>query len=314
MDNHADNFIISDNYISGLIDSDFGVYIHRFYPRGRLQLRPTINFVNTNFNLIELCHDYLEKNNINHHIANRIATVGKDKKEITIKRQTKCIEFTNKVLKYTIVRRPQLEIIKEFCESRLVYVNEYGWKQNNTPYTELQKQLYDKIVALNLNYNYDNGSRNYTPSWLGGMVDGDGSICFVVSSRNSIIPSIDITTGSDTCLTNVCELYDMLNIKYGVRTSKSKAKKRLGKNKKKFHYNIYVKTPDDLLKLIKFLDGKLYAKQRQLSMLYNYLHLRSVCSTHYTHEQLDIVAQSRLLNRNSNYKDISETNTQDTEK
>jgi hypothetical protein len=46
MDNHADNFVISDNYMAGLVDSDFGVYIHRFYPRGKLQLRPTINFVN----------------------------------------------------------------------------------------------------------------------------------------------------------------------------------------------------------------------------------------------------------------------------
>lgn len=311
MDNHADNFVISDNYMAGLVDSDFGVYIHRFYPRGKLQLRPTINFVNTNFSLIELCHDYLERNNINHHIANRAATVGKDKKELTIRRQTKCIEFSDKILKYIIVRAPQLKIVKEFCDSRLKYVNEYGWKQNNTPYTEYQKQLYDEIVELNLNYNYDNGNRNYTPSWLGGMIDGDGSICFVVSSRNSIIPSIDITTGSDTCLNNVCELYDRLNIKYGIRSKKSKAKKRLGKNKKKFSYSIYVKTPDDLLKLIKFLDGKLYAKQRQLSILYDYLKSKSICGSHYTYEQLNIVAQSRFLNHNPNYKDISETRTLD---
>lgn len=314
MDNHADNFIISGNYMAGLVDSDFGVYIHRFYPRGKLQLRPTINFVNTNFNLIELCHDYLKQNDINHHIANRIATIGKDKKEITIKRQTKCIEFIDKLMGYCVVRKPQLEVVKRFCEDRLRYVNEFGWKQNNTPYTEYQKKLYDDIVELNLNYNYDNGSRNYTPSWLGGMIDGDGSICFVVSDRNSIIPCIDITTGSDTCLNNVCELYNKLDIKYNIRVNKSKAKKRLGKNKKKFNYNIYVKSYDDLLKLIKFLNGKLYAKQKQLLILYDYLKLRIICNKHYTYDQLDLVAQSRLLNHNPNYKDISETNTQDTER
>jgi hypothetical protein len=312
MDNHADNFIISENYVAGLVDSDFGVYIHRFYPRGKLQLRPTINFVNTNFNLIELCHNYLESNNINHHIANRLATVGKDKKEITIKRQTKCIEFVDKISSYSVVRRPQLEIIRKFCESRLTVVNNLGWKQNNTPYTEYQKSLYDEIVNLNLNYNYDNGNRNYTFSWLCGLIDGDGSICFVVTGKDSIIPCIDVTTGSDTCRNNICELFDKYGIIYGSRVSKSKAKKKLGKNKKKFHYNIYVKRMDSLFELIKLLDGKLYIKQKQLNFLKDYLISKKYCGKSYTYHQLDIVGQSRLLNKNSNNKDISETNTQDT--
>ena len=301
MDNHADNFIISDNYMAGLVDSDFGVYIHRFYPRGKLQLRPEIMFVNTNFKLIELCHEYLQSNDINHHIGFRKATIGKDKKEITIRRQSKCIEFVDKVVGSSIVRKDQLEIVRKFCVDRLRYVYEFGWKQNNTPYTDYQKKLYDEVVELNLNYNYDNGSRNYTPSWLGGMIDGDGSICFVVSGRNSIIPSIDITTGSDTCLNNVCELYNNLGIEYGTRTTKSKAKKRLGKNKKKFNYNIYVKSQTSLLKLIQFLNGKLYTKQRQLSLLNDYLTSRALCGKFYTYEQLDMVAQSRLFNRYTNY-------------
>ena len=312
MDNHADNFIVSNNYIAGLVDSDFGVYIHRFYPRGKLQLRPTISFNNTNFNLIELCHNYLKANNINHHIANRRATIGKDKKELTIKRQSKCIEFVDNIINYTVVRKPQLRIIKEFCENRLFYVNEFGWKQNNTPYTDYQKELYDEIVNLNLNYNYDNGARNYTPSWFGGMMDGDGSICFVVTGRNSIVPVIDITTGSDTCKNNICELFDKLKVKYTIRTTKSKAKKRLGKNKKKFYYNIYVKSTESLLILTEFLDGNLYIKQRQVDLLHEYLKSRSDCGKHYTYSQLDIVGQSKILNKKSNYTDISETNTQDT--
>ena len=300
MDNHADNFIINDNYMAGLVDSDFGVYIHRFYPRGKLQLRPTISFNNTNFDLIELCHTYLKNNSINHHIANRYATKGKDKKELTINRQSKCIEFVDKLANYTVVRRPQLEVIRMFCEDRLHYVNEYGWKQNNTPYTDYQKELYEKIYNLNLNYNYDNGYRNYTASWLGGMIDGDGSICFVVTGRNSIVPNIDITTGSDTCRNNIIELFNMSGVEYNVRTSKSKAKKRLGKNKKKFHYNIYVNSVSGLKSLINIVDGHLNIKQRQLNFIKQYLHSRFACGKHYTYSQLDIVGESIKLNRNSN--------------
>lgn len=312
MDNHADNFVISDNYMAGLVDSDFGVFISRVYPRGKLQLRPEIVFVNTRFELIELCHSYLLGNNINHHIQFRKGTVRKDQKSLAIGRQSKCVEFADKVMSYCVVRKPQLQVVRSFCADRLRYVNEFGWKHNNTPYTDYQKKLYDDIVKLNLNYNYDNGSRNYTPSWLGGMIDGDGSICFIVTSRNEICPCIDVTTGSDTCFNNVCELYNRLNIKYSVRTTESKAKRKLGKNKKKHHYNIFVRTSNELLKLIEFLDGKLYAKQRQLSLLYDYLKSKSICGSHYTYEQLDIVAQSRFLNHNPNYKDISETNMLDT--
>ncbi len=313
MDNHADNFIISKNYIAGLVDSDFGIYIHKFYPRGKLQLRPTISINNTNFDLIELCHTYLVNNNINHHIAYRTATKGKDKKELTIKRQNKCIEFVDKIVNYSVVRKPQLELIKKFCEDRQTYINKLGWKQNNTPYTDYQKKLYEDIYKLNLNYNYDNGSRNYTSSWLAGMIDGDGSICFVVTGKNTIIPKIDITTGSDTCKYNICELFSKHNIDYNIRTTKSKATKRLGKNNKKYYYNICVSNKKSLKILINFLNGSLYIKQNQLELLNYYIDNREVCNNGYSYQQLDIIGYSRLLNKNSNNKDISETNTQDIE-
>ena len=54
MDNHADNFVISDNYMAGLVDSDFGVFISRHFPKGKLCLNPVISFVNTRFELIEV--------------------------------------------------------------------------------------------------------------------------------------------------------------------------------------------------------------------------------------------------------------------
>lgn len=313
MDNHAGNLIVSDNYMAGLVDSDFGVYINRFYPRGKLQLRPEIMFVNTNFKLIETCHGYLQNSGINHHIKFRKATVGKSKKELTIKRQSKCIEFVDKVVGYSVVRRPQLEIVKKFCEDRLRYVNDFGWKQNNTPYTDYQKKLYDDILELNLNYNYDSGHRNYTLSWLAGCVDGDGSICFVVDKNRRIIPTIDITTGSDTAKNNIFELYDKLNIEYDTRITKSKAKKRLGKRKKKFSYNIYIKNHGYIEEILNLLNGKLVAKQKQLELMLQYLTIKKTNRSN-TSEIWSIVDKVAYLNHNpnTNYLDTPETNTQDT--
>jgi hypothetical protein len=313
MDNHADNFIVNNNYMAGLVDSDFGVYIHRFFPRGKLQLRPTISFNNTNFNLIETCASYLSNADINHHVAYRKASKGKDKKEVTIKRQSKCIEFVDKVSGLCVTRKPQLKIVKEFCSSRLYNVDVLGWKQNNTPYTDHEKSLYDKIVELNLNYNYDNESRNYSLDWLAGMIDGDGSICFVIAKQKQINPVVDITTGSDTTKNNLFELFGKLNIKYNYRSTRSKAKKRLGKNKKKFHYNISIRRQADLLKLLMLLDGRLVAKQRQLELMIDYLERKKI-NRHNTDDIWDIVYKARFFNHNPNYnyEDISETNTRNT--
>jgi hypothetical protein len=310
MGNHADNFIISDNYVAGLVDSDFGVFINRFYPRGKLQLRPTINFTNTNFDLIEKCYDYLKINGINHHIRFNKATIGKDKKCIEILRLSMVALFSDKIKSYCVVRRPHLEVLSSYCSDRLIYVNELGWKQNNTPYTDYQKNLYDEIVELNMNYNYDLGYRNGTLSWLGGYIDGDGSICFVVSKKR-IIPTVDITTGSDASLNNITEMYNKYDIKYDIRITKSKATKRLGRNKKKVHYNIYVRNFGSIEKLLNLLNGKLIAKQRQLELMLLYLNIKKV-NRFNTDEIWDIVDRVKFINRNPNYKDISETNTQDT--
>ena len=327
MDNHADNFVISDNYMAGLVDSDFGVFISRHFPKGKLCLNPVISFVNTRFELIEVCHAYLLGNNINHHIGYLKKTIRKAQKTLTISRLSKCIEFADKLMGYCVVRKPQLEIIKSFCEDRSEYVKDYGWKPSRTPYTKYQQQLYEKIVELNLNYNYDNGARNYTWSWLAGMIDGDGSICFVVNKNrksekllvngitktyfhDKILPTIDITTGSDTNLNNIKEIFDNNDIKYSVRISKSKAKKRLGKNKKKSHYNISVRGHGSIERVLNKLDGKLIGKQTQLKYMLEYLATKKT-NRHNTKEAFDIVEKVKFLNHNPNYKDISETNTLD---
>lgn len=328
MDDHADNFVISDNYMAGLVDSDFGVFISRHFPKGKLCLNPVICLVNTKFELIEVCHAYLLSNNINHHIGYIKKTIRKEQKTLTIFRLSKCIEFADKLMRYCVVRRPQLEIIKKFCEDRSEYVKNYGWKPKNTPYTEHQQQLYDKMVELNMNYNYDSGARNYTWSWLAGMIDGDGSICFVVNKNrksvkslvdgttkkyfhDKIIPSVGVTTGSDTNLNNIKEMLDNSGIKYNIRVSKSKAKKRLGKNKKKFHYDISIRGYGSIEKLLIKLNGKLIGKQTQLEYMLKYLMIKKI-NRFNTKEVFDLVEKVKFLNHNPNYRDISETNMLDT--
>lgn len=287
MDNHAGNLTINSNYFAGLIDSDFGVYIHRFYPRGKLQLRPTISFSNTNFDLIEICSDYLKSKNINHYISFRKATVGKDKKEIKISRYMKCVDFVGLFKNNCVVRRPQLEILEKFCLDRLDLVLNKGWKMNNTPYTDYQINLFDEIQKQISNYNYDNGYRNHTTSWLAGMIDGDGSICFVIDKNNRIIPILDITTGSDTCLNNIKNIFNNYNLKYDIRTNTNK--------KGLCVYNIYIKSFDHLLKILIKLKDKLQAKSKQCNLMIDYLYLKRECRiTNYDH--LDIVGECRKLN------------------
>lgn len=299
MDNHAGNLKkCNDNYLAGLIDSDFGVYIHKFMPRGRLQLRPTIQFVNVNFTIIEVLDRKLNDLGINHFIMFKKATVGRDKKELVIQRLTKCRAFADKFSKYCIVRRRQLEILSDFCNDRLYNVETMGWKQNNTPYTNTQLALFAKISETNKTYNKDYGFRNYTMSWLAGLVDGDGSFCFVVSDKR-IIPTLDITTGSDTCLLNIIEIFDKNMIDYNIRTSKSKATKRVKTNK---IHNIYVRSFKSLLKISELLENKLIIKSKQCTNIIKYIKLCDVCRF-VTYEKSDIVCENKLLNHLRHLRD-----------
>lgn len=290
MDNQQETLIINDNYFAGLIDSDFGVYIAKNTYKRKLQLQPRIIFKNTRFELVEECNSKLLNNGINHHVQTNTPTVGKPHKSITIQRLSKCVKFADKWGPFSIVRRPQLELLKDFCLSRIEYVENYGWKYNNTPYTENQKNICNTIYNLNLNYNYDNGYRNYTYSWLAGLIDGDGSIYFCVTKRkckykkkngiikeyeyDKIFPTIKITTESDTAKNNIMEMYDKLNIRYYEEVITSKASRKLGRHKRKHYYNIIVKEFKDLLLLISKLDGKLIAKQKQLEIMREYINIK----------------------------------------
>jgi len=303
--------LINNNYFAGLIDSDFGVYITMNTYKGKLSLRPRIMFVNTRFELVEVCSTKLKHFNINHHVATDKATVYKDSKRIQILRLGKCIDFVDNFGSFSIVRRPQLELLRRFCIDRVDYVKDFGWKYNNTPYTELQKDLYERIRVMNLNYNGDNGYRNYTFSWLAGMIDGDGSIYFSDTKRNTkykrkddsiktyryrkITPWLKITTESTTAKNNIVELYNKYGIRYYIEEVKTKASKKLGKRKYKFYYNIVVKEFDHLLVLLNKLDGRLIAKQKQLELMRNYILMKKV-NTHYTEETYNMVSKMSKLN------------------
>ena len=92
-------------------------------------------------------------------------------------------------------------------------------------------------------------------------------------------------------------MFDNNNIKYYVGVKKSKAKKRLGKNRKKFYYDVDVRTFTDLHKIIDILDGHLIAKQPQLNLLKEYLE-RKKLNRYYTKEDFDIVEAVKNLNTN----------------
>lgn len=281
MDNQQIN-LINDNYFAGLIDSDFGVYLTMNTYKGKLNLRPRITFVNTRFCLVEVCSDKLKANGINHHISTEKATVGRDHKRIQILRLDKCLEFVDKWLKMSIVRQEQLQLLRDFCIERLTYVEGYGWKYNNTPYTDSQKNIFNAIQELNSNYNRDSGNRNYTFSWLAGMVDGDGSIYFSDTHRDTkykdkvysyrkVLPALKITTESHTALNNIKEMYDKHGVNYFVESVRGKISKKFVKNKYKFHYNIVVNDFNSLLVLLNNLNGKLIAKQKQLELMIQYI-------------------------------------------
>lgn len=305
MDNHAGNFLTNDNYIAGLVDSDFSVQIIKRTIRGdKLRLAPKIDFTNTNFDLIELCSSYLHLNDINHYVGTRDKKIVscKIEKYITISRLSKCLEFADKILGCAVIRRPQLEVVRDFCSDRCVYVEKYGWKFFNTPYTDYQKELCDKIYELNSNYNYDSGYRNYTYSWLGGFVDGDGSVgigCYKQGGNRIDIrmePFVNFTGESHTGISNIKEMLDKIDVRYTESTLKCKVSKKLGRNKKKYYYIITVKAHESLRKLLPKLDGKLYIKQKQLELVSEYLDIRNVEKGPYSKRCYDMVEQAKELN------------------
>jgi len=307
MGNHAGNFLTNNNYVAGLVDSDFSVMIMRRTIRGdKLRMVPRISFTNTNPFLIEFMSSYLKRYDINHYVGIRKKTKYNHKieKQIIIQRYSKCIDFSDKIISCAVIRRPQLEIIRDFCVDRCKYMENYGWKFINTPYTDYQKKLCNEIINLNLDYNFDNNFRNHTFSWLGGFIDGDGSIGMSYHKQGGdrtdykITPFINFSLGSDSGFNNVKELLNKSEIGYSCTAHKCKASRKLGRNKKKHYYLVAIKSHNDLRKIIPKLNGKLIAKQQQLNLLFEYLDIRNNEKGPYSDRCYEIVSKVKNLNNN----------------
>lgn len=306
MDNHADNFVSNFNYFAGLLDSDGSVYSIKRKVRGdKLRISPKISFTNTNLNLIELFSNFLHNNNINHYVCTRDRkTVYKLEKTIEISRISKCMEFANIIMNYCVGRRLQLSLMEEYCRSRSTYVEDNDWKFSTTPYTHEQIELTDKLINLNYNYNIDdyNNYRNYTYSWLGGFIDGDGSI-FISSHKQGfpredirMEPTISFSGESTAVFNNIKEIFNRDSIKYTETKIKCKTKRK-DNNKSKFYYNLAVKNQESLDILVEKLENKIFGKSKQLSIIKEYLYLRAESPKAYTDRCFKLCEEITLLNK-----------------
>lgn len=304
MDNHADNFVSNINYIAGLLDSDGSVYSVKRLTRGeKLRICPKVTFTNTNFDLIEVFSKFLHDNNINHYIHTRDRkSVYKVEKSIEISRISKCMEFAELIHRFCVGRREQLLLIEKFCRSRSVYIEDLGWKFSTTPYTEDQIRLTDMLIKSNYNYNQDTYYRNHTYSWLGGFIDGDGSIFISKHKQGTpredirLEPTISFSGESTAIFNNIKEMFNRDNISYTECKIKCKAKRK-DNNKSKFYYNLAVKKQDSLRILVDKLSGKVYGKSKQLSIVDKYLKGRVKNPGPYTDECYTLHEEITLLNK-----------------
>ena len=313
MDNQQETLIINDNYIAGLIDSDFGVYISKNTYKGKTQYTPKIKFVNTRFELVDICSSSLLQYGINHYVSVSKATKGKDAKYLVIQRLTKCVDFVDRFKALSVGRNKQLDLIKSFCESRLSGIAN-GNTNKFSKYSEFEENICNELRTLNYNYNVDFGNRNTTYSWLAGMIDGDGSIFITKTKRKSnyikssgdittysyvkYLPVLKITTESTAVYKNVINIYSNLDINYFVEKTKSKVSKRLGRNLNKILYSITITSFDNLLLILKKLSGKLVGKQKQLELMQQFI-LEKKINKHNT-EKIEYIASS-IKNLNINY-------------
>ena len=86
-------------------------------------------------------------------------------------------------------------------------------------------------------------------------------------------------------------------IKYSFSSLKCKGSKKLGKNVRKYYYVLVVRNQESLRKLVPLLNGKVYIKQPQLSLLDEYLSIRYKESGPYSVRCHEIVDKIQGLNK-----------------
>jgi hypothetical protein len=230
MDNHADNDnVFNDNYVAGITDGICEISLNKFYPKGKLVIKPQIKFVLNNKNILNGLDRWLSINNINHFIQNNNTTVVFERFTLIISRYSKCIEFSNKVSKLCVLKRRQLEIIKDFCEHRIQNVNDNGWKFSNTPFDNYELACYNTFVNYNIYDNIDYNYRNFMLPWLLGFIKTRN-----INSNNLI------TTDSFLVKENIIGICKTHGYSYHTDVYSGKEKRKFGDKVRRNRFNIYL--------------------------------------------------------------------------
>lgn len=229
MDNHAGNINISNNYVAGIVDSIADIRLDRYFPKGKLLIKPSIKFVMTNVESLDCFHRWLDYNKINHYIQTNYVTKGNERKTLLINRYNKCISFIDIICGYCVLKCELLNILREFCLHRVQHVMESGWSFSNTPFDDFEKQIYNKMLNYDIDLfkGYDN---NFTLSWFKGYL----SNIRIVNKGDGYM----ITISNESVKNNFIGFFDLNDISHNITTHNSKKPKSFGKGKRRKVFNI----------------------------------------------------------------------------
>jgi hypothetical protein len=295
MGNQAGNFNINVlRWLGGIIDSDGSIGISKnIRKNNKFVYAPNIVVTNSNAIIIEQCHSVLLDNDINHHIKKNGTCSN-----IVIGRPGIIIKFYNLMKGFILTKHNELNLIYDFCNSRVKSVNNCGcnWKAN---YSDYEHAIYEKLKLLNKNHygeclEYgitesfidEYVLTKYTNSWLSGFIDGDGCITINKIKRPSgkyqYQPMVHIVTGSPISKQIISFYLDRYNINYYLKKGLPGVNHRPNCRYKKFEF--YIRSFDDCMNVLKMITDNLYGKKNRA------LHLDSFC-------------KSRKTNRNKPYSD-----------
>lgn len=234
MDNHAgNNDLFNINYIAGIVDSVCDVRLNKYHLGGKFMIKPQIKFTSDKDYIIEILHVWLNDNNINHFIQNNKTTVVDNRKMLSINRYSKCIDFVNLVCGMCILKRDQLELLKDFCVYRINHVDNTGWTFMSTSFDKYEIDAYNTFIRFNIYSKHDSNYRNLTLSWLKGFIAGKH-----VTTNNMLV------TDSISVKENILDLCNRYKYKCVVQEYSAKEANKFGKNIKRNRFNIYI---DDIL-------------------------------------------------------------------
>lgn len=295
MDNHAGNFDVEDlKWLAGVIDSDGCINISKSVRKNnRFVYTPNITITNSNNNIIEYIHNILDFYSVNHHIK-----PVQGCKNIVISRPNIIVDFYKLIFKYILTKTNELNILYDFCCSRIDNVNNNGcnWKAG---YSDIEHDLYNNLSFLNKNHYGEcieysitesiidyNILYRYSNSWLAGFIDGDGCITINRMKRPDggyqYQPMVHIVTGSILSKHILTFYLDRYNINYYLKKQLPGNGHKPNCKSKKFEF--YIRSIDDCTNILNIIYKNLHGKKYRAEKLINF------CS-------------SRKLNKNKKYSD-----------